>query len=214
MWRSCWYAIAVKPLSSGPSAVHTASTVRVAAWRSRALRVEKTGSLGLRPGASGGRSCPVAPAAAMASLTPAPGCAERCGPDGPTSHGGSARPRVRGEMIQHHAVARGKGRAKTLLHLFQAQRAVDRVGGHPGSGDAGMAPGGHDGGGLPVAVRRIHNTPRAPRSAAITPCQVRGSPGLVDAHQPRCLSRRLGVAPFLTRRLHGVALVHADLQGF
>ena len=113
----------------------TASSVRGAALRTKALSLAKTCSIGLRSGEYFGRNRRRAPAAVIAFRT--------------------AFPFVGAEIVEHDNIVGLEGRDEELLDLGEKPLAVDRAVEHAGRVDAIVAQRSQEGRGLPVAVRDL-----------------------------------------------------------
>jgi hypothetical protein len=91
---------------------------------------------------------------------------------------------VRAEIVHDHDVALPESRDQNLLDVEKKRFAVDRAFDEPGSGDAIMAQSGHEGHGLPAAVRHLGFDALAARRPAPQRRHIGLGPGLVDEYQP------------------------------
>ena len=102
------------------------------------------------------------------------------GTDG-TTHGVGL---VRTEIAHDDDVAVPQGRDQNLLDVEKEGFAVDRSLDEPRSGDAIVAQSGHEGHGLPAAVRHLGFDALTARRPAPQRRHIGFGPGLIDEHQP------------------------------
>lgn len=103
-----------------------------------------------------------------------------CGPDCLTD----GRGLVTAEIIQNDDVARAQGGDENLLDIGAECFAVDRPVNDPGSDDAVLAQGGHEGHGIPVPEGRATDQACATFGPAPERGHVGLRPGLINEHQP------------------------------
>ncbi len=116
---------------------------------------------------------------------------------GGLDQGAHLRPLVAGEVVHHDDVSVLGLPNQDLADIGLEGVAVDRPVEHPGRDDAPGAEAGHEGRGLPMAVRHGHAQPLAAATAAMGARHVRARPGLVDEHQPVRVEVDLAIEPGL-----------------
>ena len=91
---------------------------------------------------------------------------------------------VRAEIVHDDDVAVSQGRDQNLLDVEKEGFAVDRPLDEPRRGDAIVAQSGHEGHGLPAAVRHLGFDALTARRPAPQRRHVGFGPGLIDEYQP------------------------------
>ena len=102
---------------------------------------------------------------------------------------------VRAKIVHDDDVAVPQGRDQNLLDVEKEGFAVDRPLEEPRSGNAIVAQSGHEGHGLPAAVRHLGVEALAARCPAPQRCHIGLGPGLVDEHQPSWIDPILILGP-------------------
>jgi hypothetical protein len=87
---------------------------------------------------------------------------------------------VGGEVVHDHHIARREAWGEHLLHISSEHLARHWFIEHERRGEAVAAQAGHEGGGLPMAVRGRIDQARASGAATIAARHVGGRPGLIE----------------------------------
>ena len=175
-------------------ASQTASTVRLAALRSKCLSLAKSFSMGLRSDEYLGRKMSLAPALRIAWRTALPLWLPRLS-----------------MMTMSPGWERGN---EDLLYVDQEPLAVDRTVDQPGCLDPIVAQRGQEGHGLPVTVRRLRPEPLSARRPAPERRHVCLGPGLVDEDQTGRINPALILPPLRPTSRDVGTILFAGEHGF